>query len=316
MGRGKTGLRVRPSRLFSLVARFSGPAVVLTSLATAWMAIAWTDTITLKGATSSIRSTRQLSQAPMVRRIGSDGRPLWGVRHDNLGPNWSGYVVARDTYTSAQGTWTVPAVSWVDYPPDPQGRAISESSATWIGIGGALGDGVLIQLGTQQALTSSGIATYGVWYELYPAPPITIDASRFVVSPGDTMTASLQCTAACTPNAESTWVLSMTNVNRWKTPFTVQVQDAPTNLATAEWIMEANGAYCNGSACGPTASAYLPNFGPTTFTAISANNKNPQLLRSQDAMMITDPEGKAWSVPSDPVGGNSFTVTFGRPPSP
>ena len=163
MGRGRTRLQVRPSQLLSFVIRFSGPMIVLTSMATAWMATAWTDTITLKSATSSFSSTHQLSQAPMARRIGRDGRPLRGLRNDHLLPYWSGYVVTGGPYTSAQATWTVPAVSYVSYPDAPQ----FEAASNWVGIDGYNED-QLIQLGTQQSVSKDNVASYSVWYEFFP----------------------------------------------------------------------------------------------------------------------------------------------------
>ena len=100
----------------------------------------------------------------------------------------------------------------------------------------------------------------------------------------------------------------MTNGNRWT--FTVQLQYS-SPLATAEWIVEAP-TYMSDCSDPIDCMTYLPDFGSTTFTAISVNSNNPNLSRSQNAMMITDPHGKAWLVPSDPVSGNSFTMCFLR----
>lgn len=250
---------------------------------------------------------------------------LLARRHDDIGGNWAGYVipggVTGGSFTSAQGTWVVPKVSWVNYPTQPRRSTVIEDSSAWIGIGG-YGETVLIQLGTDHGVvhddaSQQDTASYYAWYELYPANPVMLTATRFAIQPGDTITASLQCTASCTPGGPSTWTMTLNDVTRWKTPFTIQVQNPQTVLATAEWILEDNGAYC-ATSCDLTlaAEAYLPNYQQVTFTGITANGANPNLVRAQQAGMVVDPEGKSWSVVSDPVGGNSFTVSFTPPLSP
>lgn len=242
------------------------------------------------------------------------------LRNDELDGNWAGYAVTGGPYTAAQGTWKVPAVSYVPYPQAPQ----VEASSTWVGIDGD-GDNPLIQLGSEEDATPKG-AIYRIWYEALPAAQTNIDATRFVIAPGDTITASLQCLAPCKPNStkppypKQTWILKMMDVGRWKTPFTVQLA-LPTKTAysstlrSAEWIVEDTCLQCGAN---PILDyAYLPDYHAVTFTAITVNeNQNPNLSRSRDALMVTDPQGKAWSVPSDPVGGNSFAVCFIKPPSP
>jgi hypothetical protein len=54
----------------------------------------------------------------------------------------------------------------------------------------------------------------------------------------------------------------------------------------------------------------LPNYGSTTFTAISANNATPKLVLAADGIIMKDPAGNSTSTPSAP-SGNSFTVSFG-----
>ena len=50
--------------------------------------------------------------------------------------------------------------------------------------------------------------------------------------------------------------------------------------------------------------AYMPNFGSTTFSAISVNNTTPKLARSPNGIIMKDPNGKAMSMPSDPNGNS------------
>jgi Peptidase A4 family len=314
MGRSEVRFQLQPAPLFTFILRCSVPLTVLTTLALAWMGAFTPKTIALKIPDSHIHSTYQSSPSRISQRFGPDGLSLREMRNADISPNWSGYVVTSGNYTSVQGTWTVPAVTYVSYP----GAPAVEASATWVGIGG-YNEPTLIQLGTSQIAAKSGAVNYGVWYEILPAPNSLITATQFVVSPGDTITASIQCTALCTPKAQSTWVLSMTNGNRWKTPFTIQLTYAST-FAAAEWIMEATclfpcDALSNGT-INPANFSYLPNFGSTAFTAISANNANPNLSLSPNAIILTDPNGKAQSRPSDAVGGNSFLVNFVGPRSP
>ena len=64
--------------------------------------------------------------------------------------------------------------------PTVQATPYSGASATWIGIdGGPASPGSIIQTGTVQ-LTGGGATPYSAWYELYPAPPVTVGG----VSPG------------------------------------------------------------------------------------------------------------------------------------
>ena len=101
------------------------------------------------------------------------------------------------------------------------------------------------------------------------------------------------------------------DVTRWKPPFTIQVQNPHTVLATSEWTLEDNGVYCGLSCDLPLASSpYLPNYQQVTVTALTVNGANPNLSRAQQAVMVVDPQGKFWSVVSNPVGGNSFSVSF------
>jgi hypothetical protein len=308
-------------RSMSCMVRYVAAAIVPVCALAAWTMNAQTEQFAPAAAHLQPAHPSNAAANRMALRNG----PLMKPRpHDDIDANWAGYVlpggVLGGNYTSAQGTWTVPKVSWVNYPNDPR-RTIIEDTATWIGIGG-LGESVLIQLGTDQAVvhdstTQKDIASYTVWYELYPASPVTIDATRFAVQPGDTITASLQCLGSCKAGGATTWIMSMLDQNRWKTPFTIQVQNPHTVLATAEWIMEDNGAYC-GASCALVlaSSSYLPNYQNVTFTGITANGANPNLSRAQQAMMVVDPEGKSWSAVSDPVGGNSFTISFVPPLSP
>jgi hypothetical protein len=148
---------------------------------------------------------------------------------------------------------------------------------------------VAIQLGTDHSVThddstQQDTASYYAWYELYAANPVQLSATRFAIEPGDTITAALQCTASCLPGGPSTWIMSLNVVTHWKTPFTIQVQNPHTVLATAEWIPEDNGVYC-GLSCDLTlaSSSYLPNYQQVTFTALTVNGARSAGRPQQEA---------------------------------
>lgn len=296
------------------------PAIMLAGTLAAEMLMAQSEIVGFQSSRA-----RPAWKVAAVQPPARNASPLLSRRHDDVGDNWAGYVlpggVKGGAYTAAQGTWIVPKVSWVNYPTQPRRSTVIEDSSAWVGIGG-YGESVLIQLGTDHSVThddstQQDTASYYAWYELFPANPVSLTATRFAIEPGDTITAALQCTASCTPGGTSTWIMSLNDVTRWKTPFTIQVQNPHTVLATAEWILEDNGVYC-GSSCDLTlaSSSYLPNYQEVTFTALTVNGANPNLARAQQTIMVVDPQGKSWSVVSDPVGGNSFSVSFAPPASP
>src|SRR5947209_914878 len=131
----------------------------------------------------------------------------------NQSTNWFGYNQGTleqggKMFHSITGDWTVPTAT-----PHKSGEA--ESSSTWIGIGGGCidanctaGDNTLIQTGTEQDVDSSGKASYSSWYELIPAPSLTI--SNMTVAAGDKMHASI---AEVVPNS-NVWTITIKDVTR------------------------------------------------------------------------------------------------------
>lgn len=153
--------------------------------------------------------------------------------------NWSGYVLpkfeTKQKYTSASATWVVPSVSFEDAPPG----AGLELSSNWVGIGGYCKnakchavDRKLIQLGTEQDVTSAGTPDYFAWYEVLPAFETP---TSLVVHPGDLITASLTCAGKC--KGRQSWTLAMNNLTTGGT-WSVVVKYHASKLST-EWIEEA-----------------------------------------------------------------------------
>ena len=237
----------------------------------------------------------RLTHRPIELLRNADGSIKRGLRNEIQTGYWSGFAVtAAAPYTSASGTFQVPSVSY-----SGSGHSY-EDSALWVGIGGD-GDSTLIQLGTEQLITSSGAVSYYVWYELYPAATVYLGHA---VKPGDIIAASLQCTAACSPSSVQTWQLTMTDETAgWSWTQSVQYQ---SSMASAEWITEAPW----------DSSGELPldDFVQATFDPVSANGANPNLTLAANGIQMADPYGET-SNPSDPVGGNIFSTCWGLAPS-
>jgi hypothetical protein len=117
-------------------------------------------------------------------------------------------------------------------------------------------------------------------------------------SPGDVITASLQCTAACSPGSVQTWLLSLTDQSdgwSWTQKFQYQ-----SSMGSAEGITEAPGW--------PTLP--LADYGQVTFDPIEANGLNPNLSFTANGVIMQDPYGKT-SNPSAPVNGDTFSTCWG-----
>ncbi|HVS84725.1 MAG TPA: G1 family glutamic endopeptidase [Gaiellaceae bacterium] len=209
--------------------------------------------------------------------------------------NWFGYnqgslALGGTLFNSIGGDWIVPTAS--EHAP---GQAAYSSD--WIGIGGGcvdsgctVGDETLIQTGTEQ--DSDG--TYGAWWELVPAPSISISMT---VAPGDHMHASI---AEIVPFSD-VWTITLQDVTRNET-FTQTVPYPSTHL-TAEWIEEtplllgANAGF-----------AALPNLTTIPFSNATVNGQNANLDPSQEIQLI-DSNGNVIGAPSAPNSTrNGFDV--------
>jgi hypothetical protein len=216
----------------------------------------------------------------------------------NTSTNWFGYnqgtLEKNNTlFNSITGDWTVPTATQ-----HTSGQA--ESSSDWIGIGGGcidsgctVGDSTLIQTGTEQDVDSTGKASYSAWWELVPAPSITI--TNMTVSPGDHMHASL---AEVVPDS-NVWTITLTDVTRNES-FSQTVPYTSTH-ATAEWIEETP------LEIGTNAGfASLPNLTNPAFTSGTVNGANAN-LQASEALDLTDSNGKVIGSVSGPnAGKNGF----------
>jgi hypothetical protein len=235
-----------------------------------------------------------LTHLPMQPHRNADGSIKRGFRGGIITGSWGGYAVtAGAPYTSASATWQVANVSY-DGGYTPYG---SEYMLTWVGIGGD-GDSTLIQLGTEAVVSTSGATFFYVWYELYPAGAALLPQT---VHPGDIITASLQCTAACSPAQVQTWQLTIIDETLgWTWTKSVQYQ---SSMGSAEWIIEP-----------PYYGSFAPlaDYGQLTFDPVEANGANPNLSLSANGIIMQEASGQT-SNPSAPVGGDVFSVCWGNP---
>jgi hypothetical protein len=230
-----------------------------------------------------------LTHPPIQADRNPDGS-IRRLRNSIVTGYWSGYAVtASAPYTSASGTFQVPSVTY-----DGLANA-TEYVSQWVGIGG-YGDSTLIQLGAMEIASTSESASYLVWYELYPAGAVGVPHS---VKPGDIITASLDCTTACSPSSVQTWQLMLTDTTAgWTWTQRVRYQ---SSMASAEWITEAPGW--------PTLP--LADYGQATFDPVEANGLNPNLSLSANGIIMQDPYGET-SNPSSPVDGDIFSTCWGK----
>src|SRR3954452_2232228 len=214
--------------------------------------------------------------------------------------NWFGYNQGTleqggKMFNAITGDWTVPTATQHTAGQD-------EASSDWIGIGGGcidaactVGDNTLIQTGTEQDV-SGGTASYSAWWELVPAPSITI--SGMTIHPGDHMHASVAETVA----GSNVWNIQLKDVTTGQS-FSTTAPYSSTH-ATAEWIEETPLVFGTGGA----GLAALPNLTNTPFTSGTTNGANAGLKATEEIQLI-DSSGKVIGTPSAPNStANGFTA--------
>jgi hypothetical protein len=196
--------------------------------------------------------------------------------------NWSGQISTGTTYSRVQADWVVPTVQPTQY---------SGISATWIGIDGGPGSpDSIIQTGTSQD-TEGGSTLYYAWYELYPAPPVTIGG----VAPGDSMTASISQDSP----GSSSWHVAIADINSGGSVSIPVTYYGPGD--SAEWIEELPTAV-------GTAQPTLANFGSATFSDMTYESANPGAASFSPIDMI-DESGSIIAT-AGPTTSNGFSSSF------
>jgi len=191
--------------------------------------------------------------------------------------NWAGYAVAAGPYRSASGQWTVPTVI-------PTGR--SSYSAQWVGVDG-VSSAALIQAGTQANFVN-GTAHYSAWWEILPAPAVSI--RTLAVRPGDLISVSI---ARVSPGR---WRITLKD-SRSGSFTTIRSYAGPGG--SAEWIEEA-----------PVVGWRIPplaSHAPVVFDNAMVNGAMAQLSAADAGAMLR--RGMLVDTPSAPdADGNGFVV--------
>ena len=221
----------------------------------------------------------------------SHGQFLHLAANTNQSTNWFGYQQGAleqggKLFNAITGDWTVPTVT-------QHTKGQDESSSDWIGIGGGCldagcnaTDATLIQTGTEQDVDSSGAPSYSAWWELVPAPSVTI--SGVTPAPGDHMHASV---SEVVPNSDL-WNITIADVTKGQS-FTTTVPYSSTH-GTAEWIEET--PLLIGTNAG---FASLPNLSSPAFD-LGTTNGSAVRLTPAEQMLLTDSNGNVIGTPSAP----------------
>jgi hypothetical protein len=218
--------------------------------------------------------------------------------HANQSSNWFGYSQGTleqgsKLFNSISGDWTVPAATQ-----HTSGQA--EASSDWIGIGGGcvdagctVTDSTLIQTGTEQDVDATGAPSYSAWWELVPAPSISI--SNMTVSPGDHMHATISEVV----NDADAWNITIQDVTKGES-FSNTVP-YPSTHGTAEWIEETP------LEIGTNAGfAALPNLTNPAFSSGTVNGSAVKLTTSEE-MQLIDSNSNVIGTPSAPnAAGSGF----------
>jgi peptidase A4-like protein len=209
----------------------------------------------------------------------------------NQSTNWSGYNQGTleqggKLFYSITGFWTVPKAT-------QHVKGQDEFSADWIGIGGGcvdsgclVTDATLIQTGTEQDVSANGTPSYSAWYELIPAPSLTITSLK--VHAGDRMFASISEPV----HYSNVWTIVLKDITDGQS-FSTTVPYSSSH-DTAEWIEETpliigtNGGF-----------AALPNLTSPQFDRATTNGAAAN-LKSSEMIQLVDSNGTVIADPSAP----------------
>jgi hypothetical protein len=226
------------------------------------------------------------------------GRPIvhLGANKSN---NWSGYNQGAleqggKTFHSVAGNWTVPTAT-------QRKAGEAEYSASWIGIGGGCidasciaTDGTLIQDGTGQDIDAAGRASYYAWWEIIPAPSVSLSQTGCTPDPNCTVAAGDSMTSTISTVANGLWTMSMRDTTRgWSWSMSIPYG---STMGSAEWIEETPVVIDNS---GKVTVGPMPNLTPAHFD-VGLTNGAPAGLKSSEAIQLVDFNNAVISTPSAP----------------
>ncbi|MHB8489288.1 MAG: G1 family glutamic endopeptidase [Candidatus Dormibacteria bacterium] len=204
---------------------------------------------------------------------------------------WSGYVVApRASLTKVGASWKVPPVVC-------RRTMAPEAAVFWVGLDGWY-DKTVEQAGVE-AYCSATTPVYTAWWELFPSNHIT---QVFPVRPGDQIAASVTYRGGIFTITVKDLTLRRASTVRARCPSTMTCR-----RSSAEWIAES-----------PTfgaRSAYLPRWGPMTFTgarssALVNQRSDPIPGFAHFAVVMTGTDGRQAQPGSLLSGGSAFTESW------
>ncbi len=172
--------------------------------------------------------------------------------------NWAGYAAHRAgvSFQKVTASWRQPSVSCTP--------GVHTYSAYWVGIGGySPTSTALEQIGTEADCAASGRPVLSAWYELVPAPSMSIS---FPLSAGDVIDATVIVRGHRV-------TLSLYDATRHH-DFTRTQTVANVDTSSAEWIVEAPSVCTGGYSC---RTLPLADFGAAAFTSARAQSSTGRL---------------------------------------
>ena len=214
--------------------------------------------------------------------------------------NWAGYIDTGGTFSAVSATWVVPTVTC--------SGTSALMAVQWVGIDG-YGSSTVEQDGT--ATNCAGATPqYYAWYEMFGDASVnggymvTLSASQYPVSPGNSMTASVLLSGG-------EWTLEVIDNTAGWTFSTVIASPNPAPLANSAEVITESPQVCSGSC----SLAALADFGTVAFTNISVTSSTTGTgsITSSTATAVECNDSSNLVMMSPGVlngGGTSFTDTW------
>jgi hypothetical protein len=167
--------------------------------------------------------------APALAKVRTHGGPITGRVRTAAGTvtstNWSGYAAFNATFSHVNGSWQQPPADCASVP-----KNAVALSAFWVGLDGYRSNTVE-QTGTEADCVGTS-PRYYAWYEFYPHRLFVLSQTRYPVSPGDKLSATVS-------QANGSVTVTLNDHNQaqgW--PFTTTVPAKHLAFSSAEWIAE------------------------------------------------------------------------------